>query len=96
MFLLGFGAGKFREIKADRLEAEFDVEKDMAFLCEGNADLQVDNKLVTVSAAIAEKRKVSPEAGLSYHKIVSEPTPAKPVYSFEPAARLIPLDALFS
>ena len=73
---VGFGRGKFREVKAELSEgdAPFNSEKEVKFLLEDSSNLvMIENKVISLGAAVKERNESTGQASISYHTMVPKP-----------------------
>ena len=72
---MGFGRGKFREIKPDDgTETGFNPEKEVAFHLKDSGDLiMIENKVTTLLEAVNARAQASGQDAVSYHSITKKP-----------------------
>lgn len=73
---VGFGRGKFREIKAELSEgdAPFNSEKEVKFIVEDSSNLvMVENKVISLGAAVKERKDSTGQASIQFHTMVPKP-----------------------
>ena len=72
---MGFGRGKFREIKPDDgAEGELNPEKEVAFHLKDSGDLiMIESKVTTLLEAVNARTQSSGQAAISYHSITKKP-----------------------